>query len=173
MGEARRTRHLVRHDYGMGGLWWWVWAESAEEIVRVCAEVEVVSSPEAVERAKAWALEELHLDAPDPNPLSGFRAQRDAQRGRPGFGALAGRDRVYVRWQEDGDEVSYLMELGRDGRRLRQVDIGPDGCAVRTGVDDWPFNPPCDLYDPQYASLEISPAAFETAWHAAQHAPRE
>ncbi|MCZ9344431.1 hypothetical protein NGM37_42470 [Streptomyces sp. TRM76130] len=57
MGEARKTRHLVLHDYGMGGLWWWVWAESAEEIVRVCAEVEVVSSPEAVERAKGWGLE--------------------------------------------------------------------------------------------------------------------
>lgn len=43
LGEVRKTRYLVLHDYGMGGLWWWVWAESAEEIVRVCAEVEVVT----------------------------------------------------------------------------------------------------------------------------------
>lgn len=71
-----------------------MWAESAEEIVRVCAEVEVVTDPEAVERAEEWALEEVHLDSPDPNPLSSFRAQRDAQRGQPGFGVLAGRDRV-------------------------------------------------------------------------------
>ncbi|WP_309484573.1 hypothetical protein [Streptomyces himalayensis] len=168
-GEVRKTRYLVLHDYGMGGLWWWVWAESAEEIVRVCAEVEVVTDWEAVERAETWTSEEVHLDAPDPNPLSGFRAQRDAQRGQPGFGVLAGRDRVYLRWQEDGDEEIFLMELGPDGRRLRQVEIGSDGGAVKTSVEDWPLNPPCDLYDPQYASLEISCDDFEEAWHRARH----
>ncbi|MCZ9344430.1 hypothetical protein NGM37_42465 [Streptomyces sp. TRM76130] len=78
-----------------------------------------------------------------------------------------------MRWQEDGDAASCLMEPGPDGRRLRQVDIGSDACAVRTSVDDWPFNPPCDLYDPQYASLEISSSAFEAAWRAARHASPE
>ncbi|WP_432044300.1 hypothetical protein [Streptomyces cadmiisoli] len=168
-GEVRKTRYLVLHDYGMGGLWWWVWAESAQEIVRVCAEVEVVTDPEAVERATAGALEEVHLDAPDPNPLSSFRERRSAQRGQPGFGVLAGRDRVYLRWQEDGDEEILLMELGPDGRRLRQVEIGSDSGAVKTSVEDWPFNPPYDLYDPQYASLEISCDDFEEAWHRARH----
>lgn len=156
----------------MGGLWWWVWAESAEQIVRTCAEVEVVTDSEAVARAQTWALEEVHLDAPDPNPLSGFRAERDAQRGRPGFGVLAGRERVYVRWQEDGDEEVFLMELGPDGRRLRQVEIGAGCDAVKTSAQDWPFNPPCDLYDPQYASLEISSDDFERAWHQAHRDPQ-
>lgn len=171
-GEVRKTRYLVLHDYGMGGLWWWVWAGSAEEIVRVCAEVEVVTEPEAVERAETWSLEEVHLDAPDPNPLSDFRAQRDAQRGQPGFGVLAGRERVYLRWQEEGDEEIFLMELGPDGRRLRQIEIGADGGAVKTSAEDWPLNPPCDLYDPQYVSLEISCDDFESAWHRAHHEPQ-
>ncbi|MCX5173467.1 hypothetical protein OG616_36300 [Streptomyces antibioticus] len=168
LGEVGKTRHLVLHDYGMGGLWWWVWAESAEEIVLACAEVEVVTTPETVERAETWALEEVHLDAPDPNPVSGLRAQREAQRGQPGFGVLAGRDRVYLRCQEDGDEAVYLMEFGPDGRRLRQVEVGPDGGAVKTTEEDWPFNPPFDLYDPQYASLEIDSTDFEVAWHRAR-----
>ncbi|MEW2404440.1 hypothetical protein [Streptomyces sp. NPDC046862] len=113
-------------------------------------------------------MEEVHLEAPDPNPLSGFRAQRDAQRGQPGFGVLTGRDREYLRWQEDGDEEIFLMELGPDGRRLRQVEIGADGGPVKTSVEDWPLNPPCDLYDPQHASLGISCDDFEDAWHRAR-----
>jgi hypothetical protein len=167
-GEVRKTRHLVLHDYGMGGLWWWVWAESAQEIVRACAEVEVVTDPDVVERAETWDLDEVHLDAPDPNPLSDLRAQRDAQRGQPGFGALTGRDRVYLRRQEDPEEDVFLMELGPDGRRLRQVEIDSAGGAVQTSPDDWPFNPPWDLYDPRYASWEISRDDFEQAWHRAR-----
>ncbi|QUX27187.1 hypothetical protein KGD83_17830 [Nocardiopsis akebiae] len=172
----RKTRHLVLHDYGMGGLWWWVWAGSAEEIALACAEVEVVTDPYILERVRTWALEEVHLDAPDPNPLSDPRAQRDAQRNaqrdQPGFGALAGRDRVYPRWQgEDAPEV-FLMEIGPDGRRLRQVEIGADGTAVKTGPEDWPFNPPCDLYDPWYASPETSGDDFEEAWLRARPGPR-
>ncbi|WP_444963662.1 hypothetical protein [Nocardiopsis sp. M1B1] len=168
-----KTRHLVLHDYGMGGLWWWVWAVSAEEIVRACAEVEVVADPSILACARTWALEEVHLDAPDPNPLSSLRAQRDAQRDQPGFGALAGRDRVYLRWQgEDVPEV-FLMEIGPDGRRSRQVEIAPDGTAVKTGPEDWPFNPPFDLYDPWYASLETSGDDFEEAWLGAGPEPRD
>jgi hypothetical protein len=43
-----KQRHLVCHDYGMGGLWWWVWARSPAEIVETCAEVEVVTDPERI-----------------------------------------------------------------------------------------------------------------------------
>ncbi len=169
-GEVGKARYLVLHDYGMGGLWWWVWAGSAEEIVDACAEVEVITDPDRVRRAEEWGgLEEVHLDAPDPNPLSGLRAQRDAQRGQPGFGALASRARVYLCWPEDDLGDVYLMELGPDGRRLRQVVSGADGSAVKTSAEDWPFNPPFDLRDPQYVSMEIAHDDFEAAWQRARH----
>ncbi|MFJ1796388.1 hypothetical protein [Kitasatospora griseola] len=32
LNEGGKTRHPVLHDYGTGGLWWWVRAGSAEEI---------------------------------------------------------------------------------------------------------------------------------------------
>ncbi|WP_037902040.1 hypothetical protein [Streptomyces sp. NRRL S-350] len=168
-GEDRQTRYLVLHDYGMGGLWWWVWAGSAEEIVGACAEVEVISDPDAVRRAETWGLQEVRLDDPDPNPLSSLRAQRDAQRGQPGFGVLAGRDRVCLRWPEGEEGEVFLMELGPDGRRLRQVEIATDGGSVTTGAEDWPFNPPFDLRDPQYVSMEIGLGAFEEAWRRARY----
>ncbi|MEY2229230.1 hypothetical protein [Streptomyces sp. BF23-19] len=173
LGEVGKTRHLVLHDYGMGGLWWWwVWAGSAEEIVSACAEVEVIANPDAVKRAEAWGLEEVHLDAPDPNPLSSFRAKRDAQRGQPGFAVLVGRDRVHLRWPECEDGEVFLMELGPDGRRLRQVEIGPDGGAVKTSVENWPFNAPFDLHDPWYVAMEIGCDDFEDAWHRAHREPK-
>jgi hypothetical protein len=170
MAGAGKTRHLVLHDYGMGGLWWWVWAHSAQEIVDACAEVEVVTDADSVRQAQTWGLEEVHLDAPDPGPLAGLRAQRDAQRDQPGFGVLAGRERVYLSEQGD-DETYFLIELGPDGRRLRQVEIGPQGDGTRTGPDDWPFNPPYDLHDPRYASMEIGADGFDDAWRRARREP--
>ncbi|MGA5069314.1 hypothetical protein ACPB9E_37175 [Streptomyces exfoliatus] len=170
--EVGKTRYLVLHDYGMGSLWWWVWAGSAEEIVDSCAEVEVITKPDAVGRAETWDLEEVHLDAPDPNPLSSFRAQRAAQRGQPGFALLLGRDRVYLRWPEFEDGAVFLMELGPDGRRLRMVEIGPDDGAVRTSAEDWPFNAPFDLHDPQYGAMEIGRDDFEAAWQRAHRPPQ-
>ncbi len=166
--EVGKTRYLVLHDYGMGGLWWWVWASSAEEIVSSCAEVEVITDPDAVRRAETWGLEEVHLDAPDPNPLSSLRAQRAAQHGQPGFGVLVGRNRVYLRWPGGEEGEVFLMELGPDGRRLRQVEIGADGGAVKTGVEDWPFNPPFDLHDPQYVAMAIGRDEFEGSWERAR-----
>ncbi|MFF3323792.1 hypothetical protein [Streptomyces sp. NPDC002889] len=171
VGGVGKTRYLVLHDYGMGGLWWWVWAQSEHEIVLACAEVEVVTDAETVRRAQTWSLEETSVDAPDPNPLSDLRAKRDAQRDQPGFGALAGRDHVHLREREDDDETVCLTEIGPDGRRLRQVEIEPDGGCVRTGVDDWPFNPPYDLHDPRYASMEIGREEFEEAWRRARRVP--
>jgi hypothetical protein len=171
LDEVGTTRYLVLHDYGMGGLWWWVWAGSAGEIVSACAEVEVVTDPDTVRRVETWGLEEVHLDDPDPNPLSTFRAQRDAQRGQPGFGVLVGRDRIYLRWPQGEEGEVFLMELGPDGRRLRQVEIGAGGGAVKTSVEDWPFNAPFDLHDPQYAAMEIGRDDFGGAWQRARREP--
>ena len=168
--EKTKTRYLVLHDYGMGGVWWWVWAESPQEIVRAVAEVEVVTALEAVLRAETWSLEEVDLSGHGPNPLSSLRAKRDAQRGQPGFGALVGRSIVHLCMPADDEDgvVLFLMEVGPDGRRIRQVEARPDGSAIKTDVEDWPFNPPFDLHDPQYASMEIGSEAFEESWDRAR-----
>jgi hypothetical protein len=114
-----KQRYLVCHDYGMGGLWWWVWARSAAEIVQTCAEVEVVTDP----------------------------------------------DRVYLRFPPAPDDAAiFLSEHGPDSRRLRQVEQRADGVAIKTDHNDWPLNPPFDLFDPQHAGMEISQAEFEQAW---------
>ena len=171
--ENTKKRYLVLHDYGMGGLWWWVWAESPQEIVREVAEIEVVTAPEAVLGAETWSLEEVDLSGQDPNPLSILRAKRDAQRGQPGFGALVGRSIVHLRMPADDEDgvVLFLMEIGWDGRRIRQVEVRPDGSAIRTDAEDWPFNSPFDLHDPQYASMEIGSDAFEASWDRARREP--
>jgi hypothetical protein len=168
-----KKRFLVLHDYGMGGLWWWIHARSVRQIVETFAEVEVVEDPEIAARFADGGLDEVDIDADSmPLGLAGLRQRRDAQRGRPGFGVLAGREIVCLRrpWEEAGDtEPSlYFEELGPDGRRLRQVEVYRDGTSVKTGPDDWPLNPPNDLHDPELAQWEIDPADFEQAWRQAR-----
>ncbi|MFF3157753.1 hypothetical protein [Streptomyces sp. NPDC057910] len=174
---AHKHRLLVLHDYGMGGAWWWVHARSAREVLEKFAWVEVVTDPEtdpeAVTQREGDELEEFDIDAPVMPPgLDGLRAQRDSQRGREGFGALAGRDVVYVRkpWDDEDDgRVVHLMEIGPAGRRVRQVELAEDGTAWRSGPEDWPFNPPVvDLFDPVLAGQEISRHEFEESWARAQ-----
>ncbi len=168
-GEGQ-CRYLVVHDYGMGTLWWWVWARSPEEIVDAVAEVEVITEEAVVQQMVTESLEELHLEALPDGPLADLRDQRAAHRHLPGYDVLAGRERVYLRdASPEYEGAVYLMEVGPDGRLLRQVEQPTDGDAVRT--DDWPLNPPIDLRDPQYASMEIGPEAFEEAWRCARPDP--
>ncbi|WP_416972200.1 hypothetical protein [Streptomyces sp. 4F14] len=78
------------------GAWWWVHARSTREVPETFTEVEVVDSPEAIERA-GRDLGEVDIDESTMPPgLNGLRAKRDAQRGRPGFGALADRSIVHL-----------------------------------------------------------------------------
>ncbi|GLZ13046.1 hypothetical protein Acsp04_32810 [Actinomadura sp. NBRC 104425] len=180
-----RTRHLVCHDYGMGGMWWWVWAASPEEVVTTFAETEVVTEPELIARAREWDLHEADVDDPakDDVSLSEMRARRDRQRRRPGFGALAGHERVYLRtpgdWDPSAEEPDgagddgfadyvFLTEHGPDGRRIRQVEIRPDGEAVASDETVFPLNPPIDLYDPALVPMVIDAAEFEEAWRRAR-----
>ncbi|MEU8816459.1 hypothetical protein [Actinoplanes sp. NPDC048796] len=152
-------RFLVVHDYGMGGLWWWVWATSPEDILETIAEVEVITDEATIREMGPLAEEELHLDALSGTSLADLRDQRTAHRSLPGYGALAGRDRVYLR--EDEDQTITFVELGPDGRRLREVIVTPHG-AFRL-ANDLP-NPPRDLRDPRYSQLEITHLEFEAAW---------
>ncbi len=55
------NRYLVCHDYGMGGLWWWITAESPEQITEAFSEVEVVTDPARIDAASTWSLKELSL----------------------------------------------------------------------------------------------------------------
>lgn len=170
-----KKRFLVLHDYGMGGLWWWIHARSEWEITQAFAEVEVVTDPELLTRFPDGELAEVDIDAAIMPPgLDDLREQRRTQRGRPGFGALAGREAVFLRrpWDE-ADETEpqiYYEHLGPDGRRLRQVEIFADGTAVRTGPEDWPFNPPNDLYDPDLVRWETGEQDFEQVWQRARDA---
>ncbi|MEU3324884.1 hypothetical protein [Streptomyces albus] len=174
--DARKRPFLVLHDYGMGGLWWWVRARSEREIRETFAWVEVITDPDIVaRRSQDEGLEEVDIDGPHmPTGLDDLRAERDAQRECEGFGALAEREVVFLRrrWdEEDDDPVVYLMELDADGRRIRQVELAEDGTAVRSGPDDWPFNPPVvDLFDPALLSQEISRSEFEKHWATARQA---
>lgn len=164
--RSGKTRFLVLHDYGMGGLWWWIWAESADEIVTTLAEAEVVTDPEMLGRAAEWELDELDLGDVDGDPaLVSMRKEREEQRGQPGFGVLAGRQQVFLRMEDDGH--NYLVDIGADGRQVRQVRFGEDGTLYRSSVDDWPINPPIDLHDPQYVPLEVQEREFEEAWRQA------
>ncbi|MEH6373520.1 hypothetical protein V7793_04040 [Streptomyces sp. KLMMK] len=168
---APKTRFLVLHDYGMGGAWWWVFARSEREIVETFAWAEVVTDPETV----AWregddGIPEVDIDAPQMPPgLDGLRAEREAQREHPGFGALADKEVVYLRrrWDDEDDEglAVYLMEVSPDGRRMRQVELAEDGTAVKSTPDDWIFNTPIvDLFAPESVAQEISREEFEEQW---------
>ncbi|MEV5239173.1 hypothetical protein AB0K89_08665 [Streptomyces cinnamoneus] len=175
-GAAAKQRFLVLYDCGMGGTsWWWVLARSSREVLETIAQVEVVDDAALIQEAAEWDLEEADIDAPVlPAGLDGLRKERDAQRGRPGFGALAGRSVVHLRrrWdgEDDEDPTLYLLEIGPDGRRLRQVRMPEDGTAFRSGPDDWAFNPPVvDLFDPRLAEEEIGRDEFESQWNRARH----
>ncbi|WP_198653839.1 hypothetical protein [Actinocorallia populi] len=177
--DTAKQRFLILHDYGMGGSWWWVRARSAREVLETFAEVEVIEAPEVIGRAAGWNLEESDVDAPTmPAGLDDLRAKRQAHRHLPGFGALADRTVVYLRRRWDGDDgvdpADYLMEIGSDGRRLRQVELTENGDVLKSGPDDWPFNPPVvDLFDPELKDLEISREEFEAAWHRARKDDRD
>jgi hypothetical protein len=175
-GTVSKRRYLVLHDYGMGGLWWWIHARSVREVKETFAEVEVVDTPAALARAKGWGLDEVDIDAPMmPAGLDGLRAQRDKQRAVPGFGTLADRQVLYLRQAgADDHPATYLLEIGPDGRRIRQVEVVADGTSVKTDAEDWPLNPPVvDLYDPHLPGQEIHRDEFERAWATARRPEEE
>ncbi|MEU8663706.1 hypothetical protein [Actinoplanes philippinensis] len=164
---------IVRRAGGMGVMHYFrVHARSAREIMETFADLQVVTDPATLARAGGWVEDEIDIDALVlPAEFEELRAERDAQRGRPGFGALADRGIVYLRERDDdADETmpeTYLYELGPDGYRLRQVELYGDGTSIRRTPEDWLFDAPIDLYAPELAGQEITAADFEAAWGAA------
>jgi len=172
--RPERRRFLVLHDYGMGGVWWWVRAATPEEIPRRVAEVEVIDDPATMAKAEGWGLEVIDLDAVDQHsPLWDMTQTRLRQSTAPGFARLVGRDRVWLRRieEEPGAREVYFTEHGHDGRRVRQVRVTETGERYRSTEEDWPFNPPDDLYDPELADNEILQHIFEDEWHRAKPEP--
>lgn len=168
--DTGRERFLVLHDYGMGGLWWWIHADSAQQILERIAEAEVITDADSWEQAAAWKLAEVDLDASElPPGLDELRRQRDEQRGQPGFAALAGRTLVHLRCDSDDEEnVVCYWEVDATGSRLREVEVRGDGPGVRYTPEDWVFHTPVvDLYDPRAAAWEIDAEEFETRWRSA------
>ncbi|PPK71104.1 hypothetical protein V5P93_002967 [Actinokineospora auranticolor] len=166
---TERPPFLVRLDAGMSDLTWWIHADSPEQIAQTLAEVEVLTDAPAGDVPEAIAL----ADVGAVPALARLREQRDRQRARPEFGALLGRERVYLsqRDEECGDDGTYLVEVDSGGWRLRQVGRRPDGASYRTGPDDWAFNFRQDLYDPDLVEDEISAEEFEEAWAGASPGP--
>jgi hypothetical protein len=166
--QPSRQRYLVRHDYGMGAVWWWIRAGSAAEITAAFAEVEVVSDLAAIRTVESWPLEELDIGDAVSGPLADLYQKRARQRQDPAFGKLLGKNRVYLRLPDPEEPATWwLSEHDPAGRRLRQVELRPDGTAETNTAADWPMNPPFDLGDPQLASHEISGEEFERAWERA------
>ncbi|WP_431972395.1 hypothetical protein [Nocardia sp. bgisy134] len=63
----------------MGGLWWWVHARSARDIVETFAETVVVEDPGRLADAPTWELTEVDIDDRDDLALQELRAQRESQ----------------------------------------------------------------------------------------------
>lgn len=163
--QPSRQRYLVRYDYGMGARWWWIRAVCAAEITTAFAEVEVIDDPASVRMVQSWSLDELDLADAVSGPLADLYQRRQQQRRDPAFGKLLGKNRVYLRLPDPEEPAAWwLTEHDAAGRRLRQIELRPDGTAVPSSAADWPMNPPFDLGDPRFASNEISGDEFERAW---------
>jgi hypothetical protein len=166
--HEQTRRFLVLHDYGMGGLWWWITASSAQEITSVFADVEIIDDPELIDRVATWDLQELTMPEAMAGPLASFYETRQRQRQDPAFGRLLGQEPVYLKLPDPHvDGRVWYSEHDRTGRRTRQVQVEPDGTMVPTTQDDWPLNPPYDLGEPKTAAGEISAEDFETTWRQA------
>ncbi|BEL03599.1 hypothetical protein Q0Z83_017900 [Actinoplanes sichuanensis] len=167
------TWFLISVDAGMSSMPWRIRADSARQIRETFAEVAVVAGPAERATDLAAGIDDVDIDSPVlPSALAALRATRDAQRDRPGFGALLDRDVIHLRARDDESDDDtlpeiYLMELGPDGHRRRQVEIFRDGTSVRIRPEDILFDPPADLYDPDLAAQEITAAEFEEGWRAA------
>ena len=165
---AGMNRFLVLHDYGMGGLWWWITAPSEDAILDAFAEVEIISDEAWFERVSTWERQpdEVAIGGPYPPGLDGLYEKRMKQRQQVGYGALAGAERVYLKRDDpEEDGVVWFSELGPDGRRLREIERLADGTAI--GYSHWIMNPPEDLRDPQLTRYECTADEFESAWRSA------
>ncbi len=165
-------RFLVTHDYGMGALYWWIEAPSAEAIIQTYAEVGIVDL-DAIDPDAYANTPSLRIGDPAPPGLDGLEEKRRLQHGKPGYGALIGRGSVYTRQEYADEQETYFTEYDAEGYRTRQVVLLADGTLEKSTAEDWFFNPPEDLWNPDLAAREISREEFETQWSHAVPMPRD
>jgi hypothetical protein len=129
-----KPRFLVEHQSGMTTFWWWVRAASPRHIETALAGVQVVTDEDTLRWAEGMPFERLDLDSlPKGHHLDELRAERDGQHRHARYGALLGKDRVYLRFpSEDEDDPTFLTEFDSRGQVLRQVEQWLDG--QRLGV---------------------------------------
>ena len=125
-------RFLVTHDYGMGSLWWWIEAPSAEAIIQTYAEVMIVE-PADGETERFADIPSLRIGDPAPAGLDDLEEQRRVQRASPKFGALVGRGSVYIRKDYPEEQEIYFFEYDEQGYRTRQVVVSAGGEAAGAG----------------------------------------
>ena len=154
-------RFLVTHDYGMGSLWWWIEAPSAEAIIQTYAEVMIVE-PADGETERFADIPSLRIGDPAPAGLDDLEEQRRVQRASPKFGALVGRGSVYIRKDYPEEQEIYFFEYDEQG--IARGRLLCRRVARRNGPEDWLFNPPEDLWDPELAECEIAREEFEGWW---------
>jgi hypothetical protein len=97
---------------------------------------------------QSWSLDELDIAEAVSGPLAAFSQKREQQRQDRAFGVLLGKERVYLRLPDPEEPAAWwLTEHDSAGRRVRQIELRPDGTAATSSAADWPMNPPFDLGD--------------------------
>jgi hypothetical protein len=151
-----KQRHLVVYDYGMGGIWLHIHAESAEQIERRWPSLKVVRpgdpdwlTPERFREAENWPGPEMEFDINQP---TGWLADSDVDLRQPPPEDVPGHEhtlpdgRVIRVWFDvDADEPQWLCFLDdADGNELRYLAGWPlapcvaDLLGYDTASDEWP-----------------------------------
>lgn len=164
MGDKRR--YLVCHSYGMGGLWWWVRAGSADEILDAIAEVEVITDQEIIDRMVADGVEIAEFELAGlqaDSALAKLADRRVGQRRHPAYGVMVGRTPFHIR--TEGAQVVVLTEIGESSQPGRIVRQWRDGRAER--FESRPMVGTFDIRDPELPDLLIDADEFEFTWQLA------
>jgi hypothetical protein len=143
-----KQRFLVVYDYGMGGIWGYVLASSADEIARRYPEVEVVEQePRWISDADRAEFKRRVEDIDEPKPLSVLGAVLEARNPPPRPTntdlLLAWHRNVRgVEWFEDEGVEIRLMGAGRVRTKINVVGTDLehasfDPVVIDRGEDDW------------------------------------
>jgi ribA/ribD-fused uncharacterized protein len=154
---------FVCHDYGMGGLWWIVTAESEDEILDTFADVTVFAeAPPFFTKADLEDLERTNTNTTElPFALVSLREKRAAHRDDPLYGTLGDRrDLCYAAPRSDGAPPALLAV--RDGELDRLINTLDDGTSFAMYATDLMRS--VDLRDPAIARNEIPTEVFEEEW---------
>jgi hypothetical protein len=142
------NRYLIVYDYGMGALWGYVLASSAEEITDRYPEVQVVDGwPESLNEADRELLERRIEDVHDPLPtgvLGAIHMDRREPEGPTNLQRLVEwhRETRGLEWSDDpGMEMRVIAEGGwrfRIALRDEELAKAPTRPVdIRRSEDDW------------------------------------